>query len=31
MTVHEVAFSSGGETVRGDLYLPEGEGPFPAS
>jgi fermentation-respiration switch protein FrsA (DUF1100 family) len=30
MTVHEVAFSSGGETVRGDLYLPEGEGPFPA-
>ena len=30
MTVHEVAFSSDGETVRGDLYLPEGEGPFPA-
>src|SRR3984957_18491222 len=29
MTLHEVAFSSGGETVRGDLYLPEGEGPFP--
>jgi fermentation-respiration switch protein FrsA (DUF1100 family) len=29
MSVQEVAFSSGGETVRGDLYLPEGEGPFP--
>jgi hypothetical protein len=30
MSVQEVAFSSGGETIRGDLYLPEGEGPFPA-
>jgi hypothetical protein len=30
MAVLEVAFSSGGETVRGDLYLPAGEGPFPA-
>lgn len=25
----EIEFSSGGETVRGDLLLPEGEGPFP--
>jgi len=25
----EVEFQSGGVTVRGDLYLPEGEGPFP--
>jgi uncharacterized protein len=24
-----VEFHSGGEVVRGDLYLPEGEGPFP--
>lgn len=24
-----VEFQSGGETVRGDLYLPEGEGPHP--
>src|SRR5258708_2103329 len=30
MAVLEVACSSGGETVRGDLYLPAGEGPFPA-
>ncbi|MQA16563.1 MAG: alpha/beta fold hydrolase [Pseudonocardiaceae bacterium] len=29
MTMQEVSFSSGGETIRGDLYLPEGEGPFP--
>jgi fermentation-respiration switch protein FrsA (DUF1100 family) len=26
----EVEFGSGGDTVRGDLYVPEGEGPFPA-
>lgn len=25
----EVEFTSHGETVRGDLYLPEGNGPFP--
>jgi fermentation-respiration switch protein FrsA (DUF1100 family) len=25
-----VEFKSGGDTVRGDLYLPEGHGPFPA-
>jgi uncharacterized protein len=25
----EVEFSSGGETVRGDLLLPDGDGPFP--
>jgi cephalosporin-C deacetylase-like acetyl esterase len=25
----EVEFTSGGETVRGDLLLPEGDGPFP--
>jgi cephalosporin-C deacetylase-like acetyl esterase len=25
----EVEFMSGGETVRGDLLLPEGDGPFP--
>jgi len=25
----DVEFSSGGETVRGHLYLPEGDGPFP--
>jgi fermentation-respiration switch protein FrsA (DUF1100 family) len=25
-----VEFLSGGETVRGDLYLPDGPGPFPA-
>lgn len=31
MTVQEVAFNSGGETVRGDLYLPEGEACFPSS
>ncbi|BCO60170.1 peptidase [Mycobacterium intracellulare] len=30
MPVHGVAFSSEGITVRGDLYLPEGPGPFPA-
>jgi cephalosporin-C deacetylase-like acetyl esterase len=30
MAVEEVEFTSGGETVRGDLYLPEGPGPFPA-
>jgi fermentation-respiration switch protein FrsA (DUF1100 family) len=29
MTALEVEFASGGETVRGDLYLPEGEGPHP--
>lgn len=29
MSVREVEFLSKGETVRGDLYLPEGEGPFP--
>jgi dienelactone hydrolase len=30
MSSTEVSFFSGGETVRGDLYLPEGKGPFPA-
>ncbi|MCU1664437.1 MAG: uncharacterized protein QOI36_4415 [Pseudonocardiales bacterium] len=30
MIVQEVEFVSEGVTVRGDLYLPEGEGPFPA-
>jgi len=25
----EIEFTSGGETVRGDLLLPEGDGPFP--
>lgn len=29
MTQREIEFTSGGETVRGDLLLPEGEGPFP--
>ncbi len=29
MTQHEIEFTSGGETVRGDLLLPDGEGPFP--
>ncbi len=29
MSVTEVEFTSGGETVRGDLYLPDGDGPFP--
>ena len=29
MSVQEVEFTSGGQTVRGDLYLPEGEGPHP--
>jgi fermentation-respiration switch protein FrsA (DUF1100 family) len=29
MTVQQVAFSSEGTTVRGDLYLPDGVGPFP--
>ena len=29
MTQREVEFVSGGETVRGDLLLPEGDGPFP--
>lgn len=29
MAIREVEFSSGGETVRGDLLLPTGEGPFP--
>jgi uncharacterized protein len=29
MTQREVEFTSGGETVRGDLLLPDGEGPFP--
>src|SRR5690349_11819894 len=29
MSSQEVEFQSGGVTVRGDLYLPEGEGPFP--
>jgi pimeloyl-ACP methyl ester carboxylesterase len=27
---HEVEFESAGTTVRGDLYMPEGDGPFPA-
>jgi uncharacterized protein len=30
MSTIEVSFPSGGETVRGDLYLPSGTGPFPA-
>jgi fermentation-respiration switch protein FrsA (DUF1100 family) len=30
MPTHEVSFQSDGETVRGDLYLPDGNGPFPA-
>jgi uncharacterized protein len=29
MSKQEVEFRSGGTVVRGDLYLPEGEGPFP--
>ena len=29
MTQREIEFLSGGETVRGDLLLPDGEGPFP--
>ena len=29
MSSQAVEFQSGGVTVRGDLYLPEGEGPFP--
>lgn len=29
MAPREVEFTSGGETVRGDLLLPEGDGPFP--
>ena len=29
MAQREVEFTSGGETVRGDLLLPEGDGPFP--
>ena len=29
MTTQAVEFRSGGEVVRGDLYLPEGDGPFP--
>jgi fermentation-respiration switch protein FrsA (DUF1100 family) len=29
MTQREVEFTSGGETVRGDLLLPDGAGPFP--
>lgn len=29
MNKNEVEFVSGGETIRGDLYLPKGEGPFP--
>jgi len=28
-TAQEVEFRSGDDVVRGDLYLPEGEGPFP--
>jgi uncharacterized protein len=27
--MQQVEFRSGADTVRGDLYLPEGEGPFP--
>jgi uncharacterized protein len=30
MVSKEVSFLSGGDTVRGDLYLPPGNGPFPA-
>ena len=29
MTVEQVSFTSAGETVRGDLYLPQGPGPHP--
>ena len=29
MSHREVEFTSGGETIRGDLLLPEGDGPFP--
>jgi len=29
MAVQSVEFPSGGTTLRGDLYLPEGRGPFP--
>jgi fermentation-respiration switch protein FrsA (DUF1100 family) len=29
MTSLEVEFNSEGDTVRGDLFLPEGDGPFP--
>jgi uncharacterized protein len=29
MAHREVEFSSGGETIRGDLMLPDGDGPFP--
>jgi fermentation-respiration switch protein FrsA (DUF1100 family) len=29
MVSEDVEFRSGGETVRGDLYLPAGDGPFP--
>ena len=29
MPTREIEFQSGGETVRGDLLLPEGDGPFP--
>lgn len=29
MSVREIEFNSGGEIVRGDLILPEGDGPFP--
>lgn len=29
LSAQPVEFTSGGETVRGDLYLPEGDGPFP--
>lgn len=29
MAQREVEFTSGGETVRGDLLLPDGDGPFP--
>jgi pimeloyl-ACP methyl ester carboxylesterase len=30
MTRHDVEFTSDGTTLRGHLYLPEGDGPFPA-
>src|SRR6201994_3531840 len=29
MSMQTVEFRSGGEVVRGDLYLPESDGPFP--
>src|ERR1700760_4052758 len=29
MSMQTVEFRSGGEVVRGDLYIPEGDGPFP--